>query len=1146
MGTTDTALQSGSGQFGHVLVIEGYNRLICDDADADGSGHSKVLAAYSGTGWSNALPGLTVVGSIKQSIEPFKEDLDIPTMTFQIMDPDGGDVFGEDVWNSKPSFSSRLTSVFMPAADGSGTIAVKDNAAFAGGGFYYLGTRRVEVDSTSGSTDLIVAAGGANKLSPFTADGSNTYSRPQGLAEGQNWDVAAPPRISDVPATWIGKKVALYVHRIVGGVWDTRAQAHLEFAGTIAKIEDGEGITILTCHDLRKQIEDAVLLKNQWVGYIKPGIQLRTGDRIKVSVHPQSGSAWYDSSTTFTVVASGASGADECNAGLYEYSAFLEKLTAWMASDAIAATSTWAFYRPQREQGVRTVVRAEFTTTVTRSIHFLSNSPHVMAFMGFSNYEGDDDDWLRVGSPNKYDDKLFITSIDSPFRVRAMQPARESGAAVVNLADVVGLTVELESSEGSWFDHSDYLPTGIEGIQEGQNWSYVLIGDKQLAVAEYSTATKLINVFPLAGFGSIYGNYDEFIAPGLTFDDQSERLEIRQIVFLTGKFSEIVPRLFASVGGTAGVNHPDYDVFPWGAGIPWSLLGDTFVNSCASLETAESTDVISVRLSKPTRLKDVLIPEMALRFAFLVFKDGGYRFVSPPVPNSATADHTLNENNKAVGPGEQVPMTSSEWTTEHLVNVIKIHRLADATGNFVGRPIVIKDQVSIDMHGESRAWEIDAVNSVDEKSSISGTTVENLAGNITARILPTFGKPVKILRRTIAPSLYHVAPGDTVSLSDDMVRNPTTGERGIASRACVVLSSTHDYGHEGGRLMGEVTLLMSDEDRTYPLAEAGEVDTTYTSGLYTNGYDSTNFRLKLKDHAFSKSSESKDVASFVNAGLVRVLELDPANPASPDAWNRTLHASAGVDTTTGYLQMTAALSSPSWGGATKRYVVIPQQYASVIASQKLKAYQADDADGMIQDVAEPNGYGTQNQLIFSRTTGTDVPVLLAEESYGDGRPLTPYQLYYLGKGVNNLTSYKTATHRPELLYDLATTTSPDYELLLVFPFYVGGLQAGGRNRYISVAPRFRSSAGDRVFVKVVSSRFPPSGTTLVGPSYSGAVRSVAFSTTDTTYVATSALNLLPVPAQMPGHTWLSVLCKAEPGSECKLQGFPTLYLKAIA
>ncbi len=1140
MGTTDTALQAGSGQFGFALLIEGFPYILTDAATT-----SAVVTAYSGTSWSQALPGLKVIGAIKQKIEPFKSDLDVSTLTFHVLDTDGNDTFGKAIWKSKPSVQTRLDALFQPAADGSGTVTVKDNTNFSASGTLYLGTRTVAYSAKSGSTGLTISAAGANTYSPFTASGSNHYSLPTKLAAGQNWDVAAPPRVSDVPQTWHGKKVALYVHRILGGVWDTKAQAHLEFAGTIAEIEDGEGVTVLTCHDLRRKIEEAVLHSHQFTGQCKPGILLRTGDRIRIREHPTT-SATVTAATEFAVVASGASGIYEIDAGYHEYEDFLAAVGAYVAGVGTIA-GEWAIYIKTTEQGIRTRIRANFSTTALRAISFETNSPHILEYMGFTEFVVDDDDeWIEVRSPNRYRNVAYINSQGPPYRIKALQRPRVASF----VRDQRTMSIEFDAAaDGSWFNHSSYLPTGVQGTTEGENWSYVLIGEKQLAVAEYSSTTKLINVHPMPGYGQIYESADDVDPIGVTYDDPSDsKLQVRQVIYLVDQFSSLIPKLFASLGGTSGVNHATHDVLPWGAGIPWSLLGDTFVESCQDLETAEQTDTIAVRMERPTRLKDILLPEMALRFAFLVFKDGVYQFVSPETPSAITADHALIEANKAVGVGEDVPMTRSVWTSDYLHNLVKIAYERGSSGKFT-RHLAVRDTVSISIHGESEAVTVDAVNSVSERGSVSGSTVEALAANLSTRVFPMFARPVKLLTRSIAPSLYHMAPGDTVTVDDDLVRDPTTGARGISGRAGIVLSTTHDYGHEGGRLMGEATILITDEDRTYPLSPAAEIDTTYTAGLYTNGYDSTNKRLKLKDNSFSKSStDSNDVFNFDSGDLIRIVELDPADPTSIDAWSRTLD---GVDTATGYLQMTATLSSPAYSGATKKFVVIPQAYTSAQTSQKLHAFQADDADAMVQNTIEPNSYGTRKVRTYTASAPTALPALLADELYGDGKPITPFQLQYLVRMANNLVSYKTATYNTGCAGLNAgnvafLTTATSYVIVAMFPMYIGGASMTGRRRYLSVAPVIRTSgAGNTAYLKVVSSSRPPLGRTSSLPEFVGAYRSIEFSMSSTTPTEQTAQDLLPVRSNVPEHTWISILMKGTGGSSSRLSHFSIFHLQEL-
>jgi hypothetical protein len=1138
--TTEAALAEGSGDFGYSLVIEGFPYVLTDWDDL-----AAVEAAYAGTDWEDVLAGLEVIGGIRQSIEPFKEDLDTPELIFHVMDADGEDTFGKAVFKTKPTISSRIDDVFLPNPDGSGTLTVKENAtgpaAFGSSGTVYLGTRAIAFSAKPTAKTFTVPAAGASLFSPFTAGSGNTFALPGSMAQGQNWDIAAPARVSDIPQTWEGKKVALYMHRVVGGVWDTRAQASLRFAGIISEIRDTGTLTAVHCRDLRQHIEQSAIHAKQWRGYVKPGIYLPAGTRFKVSVIRNDMTS--SSTDEFVVRSSGASGSDECNAGLYDYSDFLKRLEAWLEADGI--DGTWAVYTKLRAAGVRTSFRCRLDGADTIvALQFRCTSVGVLEFMGFGeDYKGSDldDDWHVVERLNKLDQEAFITSGAPPYRTRALQSRKAYGE---------NQTIKFDAHDGEWWDHRDYLPAGIQGLAADENWSYVVVGESQLAIAEYSSDDELINVTPIAGFGEVYDKVlRDFQAPGVTYDDPADaRLEVRQLVFLTGKFSEIMPRLFASIDGR-GVNHDDYDAFPSGAGVPWSLLGDDFVNSCKALEEAEGTDTISLRLDRPTKIKDILGAELALRFAFLVFKEGGFRFVSPPLPNATTCDWELDETNKAVGPDDEVPLTTTDITKDFLVNVVNINYRRTHDGKFIDH-LTVKDATSIATRGETDADEIDAVNSVSDKASVSGSTVEALAANLMVRMFPMFGKPAKLLRRTIAPTHYGITPGDTVAVTDLVVRDPTTGERGITSRATVCLEVFHDYGE----LRGEVLLLMSDEDRTCPLAPAAEVDTGYSSGGYTNGYDSTNKRIKLKDHSFSESSADKDVASFAAGDKVRILELDCSNPASPDAWDRDIDS---VDVGAGYIQMPTGISSPAWSGATKKFVVIPQGYAAVQDSQKLGTFQADNFDGLIADSVEENLYGQQTVLGYSNGVATDLPALLADECFGDGKPLTPFQLEYFVRGANNLLNYKTATHVPLQVWrdgsgansceDMATDAT-EWQLHLMVPVYIGGLQIAGRTRYLSVAPQFRSEGGATAYVRVTSSRFPPVGLGLSDPDWRfiEPARSVEFSTTSTTLVTATPQNLLPVAAQIPGHTWLSISLKGTGGDVVRCSGLPILYLKALS
>jgi hypothetical protein len=1142
--TTDTALRAGSGDFGFVLLIEGYEYLITSAADL-----TAVRVAYADTDWTQALGGLVVIGGIKQSIEPFKEDLDKPELTFQIMDFDGEDTFGRAVWCSKPTFSSRLNAVFEPNANGSGTITVDDNTAADSAGVLYLGTKRVEYTSKSGSTGFTVPAGGASTFLPFTADTGNTYAWPNNLAPGADGDVGVAPRVADVPQAWHGRRVALYIHRIRDGVWDTRDQAHLEFAGTIFDISDGEpGMTTLRCRDLRATIESAVLHRRQWTGVVAPGIYLTAGDTLRVSEIQHSYGAVPAGDTVasnpLTVVASGASGTDEIDEGLYDFDDFIIRLNRWLIADP-NLNGEWTASKPLLEDGWRTVLTASFSTLPKFSIALISNRGHLLEFMGFTDII----DWSATAAFAGGADVLQYFSVTSPVvdpgakcALVSEEPPFKS-KVMRNPGKFTDFIIDIDAESGTWYDDTTFAPDFLQEIADGPKLSYVLIGDKQLAVANYDSSTQLTKVTAVPGFGREYEDGVDFAPPGITYDDPEGTLTVRQVVLLTGQFSELMPRLFASIDGR-GVNHDTYDDLPWGAAVPWSLLGDPFVNSCRSLEQAVQSHTLTVLLTKPTTLGAILQSEMALRFAFLVWKDGGYRFVSPPAPNSITADHTLTEANKAIAGDGPIPPSRSDWSSDMMVNVIKVNRNRDVTGKFRGAPLTVTNRAVIDVHGDAQVVTIDAINSIDDAQGISSATTEHLAMALVSRVLPMFDKPIKVVTRTIAPTLFHAAPGDTATLSDDLVRDPASGERGVSGRACIVLSSFHDYGHEGGTMAGEVTLLLSDEDRTYPLGAAAVVDTTYTSGLYTNGYDSTNLRLKLKLNSYTRAAtDEDDVTFFAASDAVRVIELDPADPTSHDAWSRTI---ASVDTATSYIQLTAAISSPSWSGATKKFAVIPQAYASCQASQKLRAFQADRTDGMVQDVAEPNLYGTSNCEVFGAGNSTDLPSLLPTELYGDGKPFTPHQLQALARMHNNLIHRKTALHLPFMPAAAGSTTSLLYEAMYFFPLDLGTFQMAGQLRYLSIAPMLSTNSGLVTgSIRVTSSGVAPIGTGLIAVTWPSPTRSIEFTRSSTTPAVATAQDLLPVLGP-GGVTWITIEGKVSIAGTAYLHSLADFYLKAGA
>lgn len=1136
MGTTSTALQTQAGvQVGFALIIEGYPYVITDGP------LGAVTTAYAGTGYEHALPGLKIEGSIRQSIKPFQSDIDVPTLTFRIT-PDDNDTFGRDVFRFKPTYRTQLSSLFQAAADGSGTLSVKDASQFAdSSGTVYLGTKAIKYSSKTSNT-FAVATGGAQYLYPFSADGSNKYSKTHNTSAQQDWDQGPIAWVSDIPTKWIGRKVALYIHRIVGGVWDTRAQAHLEFAGKIVEIEQGElGVTIIQCEDLRAELNDAVLLKNQWVGYVKHGVRLQAGDAFKCS---EQESGTYRESGALTVVASGATGDDELNEGYYEIEDFVGRLNNWVSKDG-TLTEKWLFgIQEIAGEGTRFVISVEFSGATNNKISFYANrnAGQVFDFLGINSDQLSatnlDDYPARVSVQEISTQTVVFRSARAPYRIRAFQRRMRANAKA---------TVELQDSFGTFIDATSFLPAPYDTWPgSGESWSFFTIGGL-LAFGRKASATKIDQVYNKSiGFASYAQDDTADLNPdGITVEDTGKELEIKQVVILSGSFADIVARILASTSG-GGINHATYDAFPEGMGcpgIPWGLLGDSFLQSARRLDQALRTEGMMVVLDRPTPLVDLFPPEFLLRHAWLVFKDGVYQFASPPTPNALATDHTLDETNKASNVPDNL-RASVRVTNEFLCNVLNL-KFNRASGGKYRDEITIRNETSISDYGETKMVTLEAPNSYTDIAA-TGASAQDLAASLAQRTMPTFGKPLILVRRAIAPTLFHMAPGDTVTFSDDDVRDLTTGQMGIDNRACVCISVTHNYGHEGGELFGEAELLLTDEDRTYPLAPCAEVDTDYNStvdGLsFTDGYASAGPAIKLKTHAHSRSTDALDVTHFAAGDKIRIVEVDPTNTASIDAWNRTI---ASVDTTDSYVVLTASISAPAWSGATKLFEIVPQLYADCTESQQLHAFLADDADGLIQDAAQPNLYGEYPQSgAFTRTAPTELPMLIPDESDDEGRPLSSGLLHKWATMGNNLISYKAATNAPIIWDTRPSTASTEYVWVATYPVWIGGNPYKQGRRVLKVAARIRTGTStETAYCRVTSSQHYPSGTSNAPVEFDGPTQSVVFSHTgDTTETTKATQDLSIITGDMAGYTWITIEIKCSGGSGTNIRGLPVFDL----
>ena len=1108
-----------------VVAIEGYPNLLTDH-----TGMAAVLTAWAGSGFTGCLPGLEVTGVFEQRIEPWNHKPDPPIITLRVGAHDSDDTFGEDVFRSKPTWSSELTETFAPNARTGGTLKVKDTAGLPSSGTVHLAGRAYSYSSKT-STQFTIGAAGAGVFAPFTTyEGGNVMPWHHPTSPAQDTQKAANPKVTDSDTagtdSWIGRAVEVRLHVIENGVLNLRVDAERVFAGVIKDIQDDGTYTVLTVEDMRCKILETTLHQKQFRGRIREGVRLVAGMTFTATENDGSGNTTQNA-LDFTVISGVPGSSHQIQEGYYTLPELYGRMNAWLANDAdLAGDWTLALVAPEGE-GTRTRITVKFGTSSAWKIALTCSYRGVLEFMGFG-----DEDIQQIDSAAGFtvgadlgkrvkenaNPIVRLNSSNVPYRVMPFQGKPGSFEL---------LTIELEKTIGEWADLRAYLPTSVQAAAKGADVGLMMVGDDITFFATRVSDTLFTNIWRDDPFGSRTSPEENTeLRKGRTVDDDSD-MEIRQVFLVAGSFTEIFVRLFASIAG-GNVNHPTYDVFPTGLGIPWSLLGDNFVNSCRALEQASNDDAVVIALPRPMKILDHLEPELMLRLAWLIFKDGGWQFISPPVPNASSVDHDFDETNKGATTNTvdgQVAKTTV--TDKYIRNVVKINY----DFSLAGKPrnwIEVIDKASIAEYGE-RVWTINARNSYSE---YAGAAIENLAALVAARVVPTFGWPLKTFRRTLLGSkMLAVYPGQTAQLSDDDIRDPTTGARGIADRGVTILSESHSFGHEAGQLYAETELMYSEEERVFPMAPCAEF----------SGATSTNTVATLDSHAFSRSSDQVDGKHFTAGDEVRVTEIDPPNPAAADTFLDTLSAVAGDGSTMTFTNGFGAGGRPA-KSASKRYRVTYANYSTADAGQRLKSFQAD-TDGLIESLTEPNLYGDDTLDAFEDSTPTTLPERHATQWFGDGAPVSPHLISTLGALVNNLTSYKTATNQPIRFYDAITGSNWTYHGSFPWPIQQG-VPPAGLVRLMYMNLQFRKASGGSIEVRVTTSRTPPGGVSNTNIKFRAPYTQVVFSTdVATTVLKSEVRSFVPIPAQAaPGMTWITLESRGVSSGVGDMFGMPRCHL----
>jgi hypothetical protein len=1090
--TTIEKMQAGSFAMKWVATIEGC-KYILSDAPA-----AAVVNAYAGTDWDNednVIQGLYVELHNEQSIAPLEPFTTMGRCTLRVQDGQTGDVFGRFVAQRQGGDRTTITST---ADRNDTTINVKSTTDWASSGDAFIGTECFGYTGV-GATSFTGCTRG--KYSPFrcaqSGSGGNRFGNHHRVGTDIN-HVQLNPVVSSIPRIWIGKRVAVRLH-----TWDeenqalnSRAEAQLVFAGRISALSDDHNTfeTIIEVDHAMSEFRNAIIGRDIMAGEIAPGLALIANRTIRFKER-KTGSAAVEANV-LEVVAGVPANTNEIQAGTYSLSELCEALNRWLGEECRAGriSGYYSFSSPVATgDGARTkchwtLANASSTIAVFPSLYMPSE---MAAFLGFTDSDPDNSG-MQVQykfKPAYANEQAIETGLTAPFTTLIFGP---SGPGRHGQEFSTGSQFyDCDKVRGTFMDQYSRLPAPIKtACSPSAEWGVFLLDEKHLVVGTFDNETKRLRncwLAPLkaSGAGADPGALN-FI--GRRADERDAGpIRIRQVFAFEGTAAGLLLELAYS-SGVSGYNHADYDTFAsgFGIGMPGELLGPEFELSLINMPGADAPR--HILLDEPTKFSELVGGDLNFIWTFLRWKDQHFEFCNWKTPLNALAVATLSEDNKA-GPADANHRVASQETDEHQRSVIKIDYDRDfgfgRSGEFFSS-FMFQDQTAVDDAGGSVKPATIALRNVFYEFANAGSSVEAGLPSFMAH-MPSVSRPSREIARTFDQRYFEqIAPGDIFTFEDEFARDPLTGMRGVNTRAAFITRAGYDLGGPTPDPNGDVRLQSGnvvanflDTQRGEYYAPAADIDETANAGGFSAGYNSGVPSIRCYEHHYSHDisyptwrgivydTEDADASNFAAGDKILIIERDPADPANPTYWERTVDSVSGNDIT-----LTATLSSPAWDSA-KRYRVTYQKYSQIQDSQEEACFQADDDDEWVEDLEIPFHFSCAPEDADYSANSTAVPgEFVPDLCYGDGRPWDVGHDQAIARTANAFIDYKSAHQTPFLWPStilVVDTASTAWATFFFGPIFLGTEHLSSSVvRTLTVAPFFRStSAGSTGKVRVV-------------------------------------------------------------------------------
>ncbi len=1133
MGTTLAALQTGSARAKWVVAIEGYKYLL---TDATPAAAVTAHAGHSGGDWTQALGGLFVELENSQRIDPYDPFTPGGRCNLSILDVDGTDRFGIDVYRRSAGAETVLTGTIDR---NDVQILVANNVGFAAAtDELHIGTECLEYYSTLGTQSFDIGIRG--KYSPFGSGGTggSRFGNHHRVAFDKN-HVLLNPIVSQQPRIWLGRRVGVWMHTVgADGALNSYEDALCAYAGIIVGVSDDQNsmCTKLELKHMLDVVQDSTVGSDIFGGEVADGLFLVAGRQFTFKDFKDG--AGERTANALEVVASGAAGANQINEGVYMVDGLAAILSNWLGSE-LAAGRVWGHYSWASPISTSVGLRTRCAWTIESASYVpvqweMYMPGEVAAFLGMKEAEGSErgqslsvaDDGYANHSPHYSRDGDAV-----PFASLVFKPAGPGGGQEFSEA----LIYPIENQHGVFVDQFDNLPAVLKAAAStvGHQWGIFLLDEKTLIVAAYDTGANRITNAWLAPWRKPGDDSTESLTYiGRRLDEgEAGPVKIRQVYVLTGTLKTIVTRLFYG-SGTNGYNHATLDTLGPGLGvaIPGSLLGAAFDQSVANLPGAQAE--MAVIFDESTTLPDLIASDLLLRRTSLRWKNEGFDLVQWQTPSGLLSVATLSDANKAAPAGnDENHRAPTLETTVFQRAIVKIDYCRDFSvgrnGDYL-KSIQLEDQVAVDdAGGETRPLTIKARNTYSDFAG-TGAAIEELTKTYLAT-MPQFSRSARHIRRSIGmPHWETIGVGDIVTTEDTWARDPATGLRGINSRYGTVISITYDPGgptpgSDSIRDMtGEVEIRLPDVNRHLTYGPSARVDETAGTG----GYNAGTKTLTCHAHKYSEASEAADASHFPALSAVTIVEVDPDDPAVVDTWDDIVASQTGNTIT-----LTTGLAG--WD-ATKRYIVTNDSYGDGTTAQHDTTYQADTDDQMVEDIEVAYQYSSTDETIATTAnTGTDKVVFHSGELFGDGRSLAAGSDAELANLINMLIDRKTA-HQLPFLGDITSTGFGGWTSVLCGPVYLGQDQLGQSvARSLTIALWMRQSGvGPNGDVRASLSRICPQSPPFAAPFtaiFVGArfdqwtSQTTAWTPTGTTWEMSSDKTLsIAVKDLTSGMAWLTI------------------------